>query len=189
MKKGLAVFSSPRKNGFSSTLHGAFLEELRSFSVARVHVYDLDIHPCIACGKCRDEFICPIKDDMEIIYRMMDECSFISISTPLFFSAPPAPFKALIDRCQPFWERRRREGTRTAHKKSFLIAVGGGEYSLMFEPLKHIIRHFLHSCGFESHADEWIFSNATDHRTISDDELHRAALAGSEFARRIKENL
>ncbi len=186
MKKGLAVFASPRKNGCSSTLHGAFLEELKAFTVTRVHVYDLDIHPCIACGQCRDTFICPLKDDMETIYGLIDECSFISISTPLFFSAPPAPFKALIDRCQPFWERRRREATRTARKKSFIIAVGGGEYAQMFEPLKHIMRHFLHSCGFEANPNEWIFISATDGRTISDDELHRAALAGSQFACRIE---
>lgn len=188
MNKGLAVFSSPRKDGCSSTLHGAFLEELCAFPVDRVHVYDLAIKPCIACGQCREEFFCPLKDDMEMMYRLIDECSFLSISTPLFFSAPPSPLKALIDRCQPFWERRRRKEMPAQGKKSFLIAVGGGEYAQMFDPMKRIMRHFFHSCGFEAHQDEWIFTSGTDGRTISDKELHCASLAGKKFACVLKEN-
>ncbi len=188
MNKGLAIFASPRKHGYSSTLHGVFLEQLSAYTVTRVHVYDLNINPCIACGRCRDEFVCPIEDDMEMIYRLMDECSFMSISTPLFFSGPPSPLKTLIDRCQPFWERRRRGDVCASRKKSFLIAVGGGEYPQMFEPLKRIMKHYLLSCGFEAHMDAWFFTSGTDGRTFTDSELHRAVSAGKKFVHSLKED-
>lgn len=163
-------------------LHGAFLDQLRAVSIARVFVYDLDIKPCTACSRCKDEFFCPIKDDMAKLYGLIDECSFISISTPLFFSAPPSPLKSVIDRCQPFWERRRREGMASQEKKSFLVAVGGGEYAQMFDPLRRIMRHFFRSCGFFFDENEWIFVSGTDGRRITDAEIRHASEVGRKFA-------
>jgi multimeric flavodoxin WrbA len=181
----LALFASPKKNGWSSTLHGAFLDGMGDVSIMRIHVYDLAILPCNACGDCRNAFICPLKDDMRKLYALIDACDGMTISTPLYFSAPPSPFKALMDRCQPFWERRRREEISLAKKESFLIAVGGGQYSDMFHPLLRIMRHYFNSCGFRFNEKEWLLVSGSDKKCIDDEIVQTAREAGRLFSQKL----
>lgn len=162
MKKVLAVFGSPRKNGISATIHEAFLEGGEFSHITRIHVYDLSIQPCTACGKCKELLYCPICDDMTNLYHLIDACDIMSISTPIYFSSPPAPLKAMIDRCQPFWERKCREGKRNTLKQGFLIAVGGSNYANMFMSTRQIMRHFFQTCGFDANEQCWIMVQNTD---------------------------
>jgi len=183
----LALFASPSKNGWSSMLHGAFLDGMGGVSITRIHVYDLAIQPCNACGDCKNDFTCPLKDDMRMLYDHINACDCMSISTPLYFSAPPSPLKALMDRCQPFWERRRREERMPAKKKSFLIGVGGGEYPDMFQPLVRIMRHYFSSCGFRFDENEWLLVNGSDKKRIDGTILQTAREAGRLFSRKLGE--
>ena len=75
-------------------------------AVEEIHVYDKKISPCTACAVCREKFCCPINDDMQEIYPMIQQADVISISTPLYFSSVPSQLKVLIDRCQVFWEEK-----------------------------------------------------------------------------------
>ncbi|MCX7679239.1 MAG: flavodoxin family protein [Spirochaetes bacterium] len=181
MKRILAVFGSPRKSGFSSMIHEAFLEGCEGDAIERIFVYDLLIQPCTGCLRCREKFFCPLRDDMTQLYQLIDACDAMSISTPLYFSAPPSPLKAFIDRCQPFWERNQREGRKSEKKSAFLIAVGGGNYAEMFTPLHHIMRHFFRTCGFVFDEKRWLTVRSSDEMHAVDNLLQLAREAGKSF--------
>ncbi|MBP7604036.1 MAG: flavodoxin family protein [Spirochaetes bacterium] len=146
----LALFASPRKTGASSTIHESFISGLGTASVRRVHLYDLDIRPCTACGHCVSRRECVFTDDMTPMYDALDEAHLLSISMPLYFSAPPGPLKLFIDRTQVLWERARRGERRPINTGTgVLICTGGARYRNMFHPSVTIIRHFFNSSGFE----------------------------------------
>ena len=113
-----------------------------------IHVYDNIIRPCTACGICRDKFLCPIDDDMKRIYPLIQQADVISISTPLYFSSIPSPLKALIDRCQVFWERNKSAGAvLNPRKQGVLICTAGSDYSNMFSGVLLAISHLFNTLG------------------------------------------
>jgi hypothetical protein len=84
------------------------------------------------------------------MYDALDEAHILSISMPLYFSAPPGPLKLFIDRTQVLWESARRgERRRKNPGTGVLICTGGARYRNMFHPSVTIIRHFFNSSGFE----------------------------------------
>lgn len=146
--KLLAIHGSPRKSGFSSTLHGEFIKQLKAAGadVEELHVYDKIILPCTACGYCKNFFSCPVNDDMKTIYPLIREADVISVSAPLYFSSVPSQLKALIDRCQVFWEEKNHSTGKTHPlKKGALICTAGAEYNNMFSGVMLMMKHFFNT--------------------------------------------
>lgn len=147
--KLLAIHGSPRRDGFSSKLHREFTRPLvdAGIAVEEVCVYEKNIFPCIACGVCSEKFICPINDDMTAIYPLITDADIISISSPLYFSSFPSQLKAMIDRCQVFWEIKKRSGEKASlpRKRAVFICTAGSEYNDMFSGVVISMRHFLNS--------------------------------------------
>ncbi len=186
MVRGAAIFGSPRNGGHSTRLHEAFLGELTGVSFDRLRVYDLDIRPCTACGFCRGEFGCIHDDDMARLYGRIAESAVVSVSMPLYFSSPPSPLKAFIDRCQVFWEARERQGVlAVTSRRGFFIAVGGGRYRGMFEPSLAVVRHFFRTLGCEFDESEYILVDGVDGEkdALPNAYLARAREAGRRCAR------
>jgi len=173
--RGAAIFGSPRRDGHSTRLHEAFIGGLNGVTVDRIRVYDLDILPCTACGFCREEFGCIHDDDMTRLYGTIAESAIVSVSMPLYFSSPPSPLKAFIDRCQVFWEAGKRKGVSAVMPKlGFFIAVGGGRYRGMFEPSVTIMRHFFRTLGCSVEESDYILVDGVDGEK---DDLPEAYLA------------
>jgi len=146
--KLLAIHGSPRKSGFSSTLHREFINQFitAGAAVKEIHVYDKKISPCIACGVCREKFICPVNDDMNEIYPMIRQADVISISSPLYFSSVPSQLKALIDRCQVFWEEKNHSpDNNSTCKQGVLLCTAGADYNNMFSGVMLMMRHFFNT--------------------------------------------
>jgi hypothetical protein len=68
--------------------------------------------PCSACRSCSEQpdAACPLagRDDAEFFFRRFAEAPLVCIAAPIFFYHLPAQLKALIDRSQRYWMRRRR---------------------------------------------------------------------------------
>ena len=102
----LVLNGSPRMER-SNTLKvtNAFLEGFPSGSAADiVHLYKLDIKPCLGCFSCwtKTPGQCVINDDMQELYRKIENADIIIESFPLYFFGMPSGFKAMVDRCLPF---------------------------------------------------------------------------------------
>ena len=139
--KLLAIYSSPRVGGNSDLLLDNFVAGVKSpnWEITRLYVRELNILPCIACGECEKSEQCPIKDDMQAIYSLLLQADAVVVATPVYFYNVPAQLKALIDRCQLFWYKRKKP---VSFKPGYLIAVGGREGKSIFEGIFLTIRSF-----------------------------------------------
>jgi multimeric flavodoxin WrbA len=163
--KLLAIHGSPRKRGFSSTLHREFIRKFTASQtdITEIHVYDKKILPCTACGTCRNEFYCPVNDDMENIYNIIRQADVISISTPLYFSSVPSQLKALIDRCQVFWEQKIHDpGSLPRRKQGVLFCTAGADYTGMFSGVLQLAGHFFKTINAAFTEEDCILLPGTD---------------------------
>jgi len=149
----LGLQGSPRKNGNTSFLLSAFMNELEKLG-AQVKIIDADkknIMPCIECSVCEKEGFCPLDDDMSSdIYTLLRQADVIVVATPIFFYSAPAQLKALIDRSQALWARRYKLKLNDPGQKcrrGFLLAIGATRGKNLFEGLTLTIKYFLDAVG------------------------------------------
>ena len=139
-KKVLALMASPRKTGYTAKLLGTLLREFpKGTAIEIVNLYELNPIPCNACGYCKAVNGCS-KKDLEDFFKQFEEADVIVFATPVYFMGVPAPFKALIDRFQRYYEARFRRNIKTPiekKRKAVLIATAGGDGEIGFEVIKH----------------------------------------------------
>jgi multimeric flavodoxin WrbA len=175
----LALYGSPRSGGFSARALDLFLGPMadRGMRLIKINAYKASVRPCIACEECAAVSTC-IYDDMDRIYSDFREARGIIISSPVYFSSIPGPLKNIIDRCQLFWEEKRR-GVAMLPKKGFFIATAGAEYKTVFQPSLTVIKHFYSAinCDFNE-SDSFLLSGVDNIDGISDEQtanIRRAA--------------
>lgn len=122
--KVLALLGSPRKNGRTHDALDYFITALKDAQVETIIPGECHILPCTGCEACAArQGHCILEDDMTAIYPKMAQCDLLVVASPVYFSAFPSPLKALIDRCQLFYNRR--EKGDIPPKAMVLIALGG----------------------------------------------------------------
>ena len=147
--KILGIYGSPRKGGNSDILLDQALEGAQSAGakVDRIYVRDLKISGCLECGGCDDTGACVIPDDMDQVYPRLQEAGLVFMSTPMFFYGVPAQLKALVDRSQALWSKRRLEKTPEQLKRydggrGYLIAVGATKGKTLFDGSQMMAKYF-----------------------------------------------
>ena len=155
----LAFAASPRKNGNTETLLDSVIEGLHSRGVETVkyRTQELGIHPCVDCGLCGKLGECVINDSFTDLFTALKECDGIVFSSPLYFMNVPSAGKALIDRCQAFWEARYMLGIDLFNgrkRKGLLIACAGSRHgpgkSDVFRGLNDTMTYFFKSLGIDN---------------------------------------
>ena len=103
-KKALVLCGSPRKTGntefVTENLIGYLSDDVEA---EKYYIADMNISPCNDCGFCAKTQGCAIKDDMQSLYKKIDEADIIIVSSPLYFNNVSAQLKTVIDRCQAIW--------------------------------------------------------------------------------------
>ena len=96
----LIISGSPRKGGNTELLAEAFAKgAAEHHHVEIVSVRDYKVNPCLGCNACfKTNGICAQKDDMAIIYEMMNQADMLVIASPVYFYGISAQLKAVIDR-------------------------------------------------------------------------------------------
>ena len=106
MAKILVINGSPRKNGNTAKLSNALITRSiqRGNQVEKINIYDLNIAPCNACGKCykKKDIPCTIDDDFNKIVESIKTSDVIVFSLPVYFYSIPGNMKCLIDRFNAF---------------------------------------------------------------------------------------
>jgi multimeric flavodoxin WrbA len=144
--KVLGIYGSPREGGNSDLLLEKALEGAKSAGaeVTSLRASDFMISGCQECGDCDDTGECTVEDDMQKIYPQLDEADAIIMATPIFFYSPPAQLKALIDRAQAPWNRRRlAKKTKYESGTGYLIAVGATKGKNLFQGTELIAKYFF----------------------------------------------
>ncbi len=127
----LGINGSPRRYGGAAKLLYVALKaaEEEGAETRLVHLYDLDVKPCIGCVSddllaCRHP--CVIRDDFtEKLAPLILESDALIIATPIYWYAPSGAVKNLIDRMTSFENMIHHVGKSLVEGKvAAVIAVG-----------------------------------------------------------------
>ncbi len=148
----LAIQGSPRRNGNSERLLDVFTEEfgLRSHD-AEIEKMALraDIAPCLGCDKCVSGH-CVQNDSMLEVYGKIRSADVIVLAAPVYFYGFPSHVKAMIDRCQLFYnvKYRRMERWRKAQGVGVLLACGATNGDNLSAGLSACARYWFDAIDF-----------------------------------------
>lgn len=98
--KVIAIVGSSRKGGNTDVLVDKVLEGVEKFDIETEKVYlsDMNFKGCIGCEGCRKTYECVIEDDMQILYKKLDEACGIILGSPTYFYNVSSIMKAFLDR-------------------------------------------------------------------------------------------
>lgn len=145
----LGIVGSPRTSGNSNTLLEQALAGAASAGAQTelLRVAELSISGCRSCGSCEESDGCQIQDAMQDVYPRLLKADVILLATPVFFYGVPAQLKALIDRCQACFCKRRREKKQTPHRvargRGYLIGVAAQKHQDLFIGIEPTARYFF----------------------------------------------
>jgi len=123
--KTLIFFGSARKEGNTKEMINIFINELKG-EVEIIDAYRTEVAPCKDCRYCYHKRECSIKDDMQDIYKKVDEADNIVIASPMYFYNVPGPLKNIIDRFQLYWAGiLRKDHPEVGIKKGAILMCGG----------------------------------------------------------------
>ncbi|MCE5195832.1 MAG: flavodoxin family protein [Negativicutes bacterium] len=119
---------SPRKNGNTAFLIEKLKEQL-SGEVRVVNAYGSKVSPCIDCRYCWRHTGCSIQDDMQEIYREIEDSDNVVIASAIQFSELSGALLALTSRLQTYYANRRirKIKLQIKPKRGGIILCGGGD--------------------------------------------------------------
>jgi len=135
--KTLIINGSPRKNGDTMTLIDEFQKHLQG-DIKIKNTYLSSVRPCSDCRYCWEHSVCAINDEMQNVYKLIDEADNIIIASPIYFSELSGSLLQFASRLQYFWasKYKRYEAVLCEKKRSgIVILVGGGDGNAE-QPLK-----------------------------------------------------
>ena len=186
--KVLGIAGSPRRGGNTDLLLAEVMKGAasRGAEVKTIILNDLEITPCQHCDACLEAGNCRVQDDMQMVYRELEEADRIVLASPIQFMGVTAQAKAMIDRGQALWARKnvlkipplgdRRE------RKGLFISVGARKVANLFEPALVTVKSWFRSLDI-TYAGDLLVSDVDEKGAIVQhaDALHQAFLAGQEL--------
>jgi len=146
----LGIYGSPRKGGNSDQLLDQALKGAESAGAETKAVYArrLKMSGCLECGGCDETGTCVVQDDMQTVYPLLEEARIIFLASPVFFYGLTAQVKALVDRSQALWSKRRltkssEEMGRFEGGSGYLITVGATRGKNLFEGVQLESKYFF----------------------------------------------
>ena len=126
--KTLIINGSPRKNGNTANLLGELKKHLDG-EVFQVDTYYAKSAPCNDCRHCWTHEECVIQDEMQDVYKVMDEADNVVVASPIYFGNLTGSLLNWASRLQFFWAARnirKVQPIRTKHRKGVVILIVNG---------------------------------------------------------------
>lgn len=100
MNKIIGICGSPRKGGNSEWALERVLDacERNGASTEMVLLSTAYVKMCTGCLMCEDDNVCPLVDDMGVIYEQIKASEILVFSSPAYFDNVPGGLKNLMDR-------------------------------------------------------------------------------------------
>jgi len=193
--KVLGIAGSPRRGGNTNLLLAEVMRGAasRGAEVKTIILNDLKITPCQHCDACLEAGKCKIEDDMQMVYRELEEADRIVLASPIQFMGVTAQMKAMIDRCQALWARKYvlnmpPLGSEPGKKKGLFISVGGRKITNLFEPALATVKTLFRILDI-AYAGELLFSGVDEKGAIAKhpDALRQAYLVGQKLTEENRE--
>jgi len=143
----LGINGSPRMGGNTDILLDKVLAGARSKGARteKVDLNNLKFSPCQECENLKDDGSCVIEDDMQSLYRKIEEADGIILASPIFFGSLSAQMKMMIDRFQCAWRAKYILKIDTFKKKKIggFISVEGSTRKDFFDNAKSIVKNLF----------------------------------------------
>ncbi|MBN2453440.1 MAG: flavodoxin family protein [Candidatus Omnitrophica bacterium] len=169
----VGISGSPRRHGSTETLLDRLLEGAVSAGadVEKIVLNELTFRPCQECGGCDRTGACVIKDDMEFIYRRIEDADGIVVASPVFFANVSAQTKMMIDRFQCAWVAKYalKKERRTKKQKGIFISVSAAHRKDFFDSSKLVVKSFFATLDIE-YAGELLCGGITNKSDIDSNE-------------------
>jgi len=131
MKNVLIVVGSGIKESTTLKLANSFAKGAneKGHNVTVVFLGDRKVQGCKGCILCQDNGgDCVIKDDMQEIYSLYNECDTVVLASPLYFWTITASTKAFIDRLFALSKEHKYPA-----KDSYLLMTAGDDNPQTFD--------------------------------------------------------
>jgi multimeric flavodoxin WrbA len=173
MPNVLAIYASPRPNGYSRQLLDSALKPFAesNWQINKLDVTKLKVSFCTHCSHCYTSGNCTYADAKDW-YKAIEDTDMILLASPVYFYGLPAQLKCLIDRCQPYWARRfllNDEAFIQQPSKPCLTihTAGAPETPRVFTASQLVLQMWCNSMGFTLHS----LMNVAGTDTITDADL------------------
>ncbi|MDR0818817.1 MAG: flavodoxin family protein, partial [Oscillospiraceae bacterium] len=80
--KTLIINGSPRANGDTAALIGELQKHLKD-EIIVIQTYNVAVQPCTDCRYCWTNAACALQDEMQNIFKMIDEADNIILASPI----------------------------------------------------------------------------------------------------------
>ncbi len=146
-KKILVISGSPKKNGNTAILIGAFAKGAASKGahIEIVHAAFLKnkANGCTSCRKCQEQkaYGCVIDDGASSIIRKMIKADVIVFATPLYFYGASAQLKTIVDRMFSLYHWDNENDTmETVLKGKTMVLIGSAYEDIGLDALEKPFR-------------------------------------------------
>ncbi len=145
--KILGINGSPRIGGNTDILLDKILEGAKSkgAKIEKVILNTLKFSPCQECENIRDDGTCIVEDDMQPLYKKIEQADVIILASPIFFGSLSAQTKMMIDRFQCAWRAKyilKKDIFNRSCKGAF-ISVEASDRKDFFDNAKSIVKNFF----------------------------------------------
>jgi len=149
----LGINGSPRIGGNTDILLDKALEGVRNkgADIEKVVLSTLKFSPCQECENTTSDGTCMVEDDMQPLYKKVNEAEAIILGSPIFFGSVSAQTKMMIDRFQCVWRAKyifKKEIFKKKRRGSF-ICVEASKREDFFENAKSIVKNFFATINVE----------------------------------------
>lgn len=144
----VAIVGSPRIGGNTDLLVQEILSGAESAG-AETKVFYLNhmhIKGCQACQYCKTHLTCRLDDEMQTLYREIENAQAVVIGFPIYMMQMSAQTKLFLDRLYAF---RRSDGTlKLSPKDLILAATCKVAHFEVYKPYFDLLDHLFKTMGF-----------------------------------------
>lgn len=119
----LGFIGSPRIGGNTDFLLSEILRTAHQNGalVEKVFLSKLKIAPCQACDFCKKHVNCQQNDDMQGLYRKIQNADGLILGTPAYFGQVTAQMKTFIDRLYAFYDKDFKSKIKKKKRGAFVF--------------------------------------------------------------------
>jgi len=143
----LGINGSPRIGGNTDILLNKALggARLKGAETEKIILNKLKFSPCQECKNTRDDGICIIIDDMQLVYKEVKKADILILASPIFFGSLTAQMKMMIDRFQCVWKAKYifKKDLYKRKRIGGFICVQASKKKKFFNNAKAIVKNFF----------------------------------------------
>jgi len=167
--KVLGINGSPRIGGNTDILLDRVLEaaSTKGAQAEKVILNQLKFSACQECANMRDDGTCIVNDDMQLLYKKIEQADVVILASPIFFGSLSAQTKMMIDRFQCLWRAKYIIGRDVFKKRrrGIFISVEASNRKDFFDNAKSIVKNFFATINAE-YSDELFCSGVDEKASI-----------------------